>query len=144
MIEAFACGTPVIAYRCGSVPEVMEDGVTGFIVDDQAGAIAAARAIGQVDRRACRRVFEERFTAATMARGYVEVYRSLLREQPARVDEAGLLAGPDALDLLVDGEAVEDVEAEAMTAAAGALARGATSRLLTTPIPGAGAASGGR
>ena len=85
MIEAFACGTPVIAYRCGSVPEVMEHGVTGFVVDDQEGAIAAAKAIDRIDRRSCRRVFDQRFTSLTMARHYVDVYRSLLRP-PAAVD----------------------------------------------------------
>ena len=79
MIEAFACGTPVVAYRCGAVAEVMEHGVTGFVVDDQDGAISAARAIGAIDRRACRRFFEKRYTSATMARHYVDVYRSLLQ-----------------------------------------------------------------
>ena len=94
MIEAFACGTPVVAYRCGSVPELMEEGVTGFIVDDQAGAIAAAKAIDSVDRRACRAVFERRFTSLTMARRYVEVYRSLLQPAPRH----GLVADGTALE----------------------------------------------
>lgn len=79
MIESLACGTPVIAYRRGSVPEVMQDGVNGFIVNNQAEAIAAARRIGQIDRAACRRSFEARFTADRMARQYVNVYRSLCR-----------------------------------------------------------------
>jgi glycosyltransferase involved in cell wall biosynthesis len=77
MIEAMACGTPVVAWRNGSVPEVMEDGVTGFIVDS---VDAAVRAVGRVDglsRRACREVFEKRFDAARMARDYLEVYRRL-------------------------------------------------------------------
>nr|WP_242478376.1 glycosyltransferase family 4 protein [Rubrivivax gelatinosus] len=78
MIEAFACGTPVLAYRCGSVPEVLDDGVTGFIVDDQAGAVHAARRIGTIDRRRCRAEFERRFTVERMASCYVEVYQSLL------------------------------------------------------------------
>ncbi len=81
MIEAFACGTPVVAYRCGSVPEVMEHGVTGFIVDDQESAIAGVQSICGIDRKACRRVFEERFTSAIMARKYVDAYRNLLRRQ---------------------------------------------------------------
>ena len=77
MIEAFACGTPVIAYRGGSVPEVMQHGVTGFVVDDQQEAIAAARNIDTIDRRRCRQVFEERYTAEAMAGQYLEVYRNL-------------------------------------------------------------------
>lgn len=77
MIEAFACGTPVIAYDCGSVREVMEDGVTGYIVSDTQQAIAAAQRLARIDRRRCREVFEQRFTAAQMARRYVEVYRGL-------------------------------------------------------------------
>ncbi|BAL96568.1 glycosyltransferase family 4 protein [Rubrivivax gelatinosus] len=81
MIEAFACGTPVVAYRCGSVPEVLDEGVTGFIVDDQAGAVEAARRIGEIDRRRCRDEFERRFTVERMASRYVEVYRALIAER---------------------------------------------------------------
>lgn len=77
MIEAMACGTPVLAYRCGSVPEVLEDGVTGFIVDDQAQAVEAARHIGALDRRACRETFERRFSARRMAEQYLAVYEAL-------------------------------------------------------------------
>jgi glycosyltransferase involved in cell wall biosynthesis len=77
MIEALACGTPVIAYRRGSVPEVLEDGVTGFIVAGLEDAVRAAERVGQLDRRRCRREFEERFTAARMAREYVAVYEKL-------------------------------------------------------------------
>ncbi len=79
MIEAFACGTPVIAYAGGSVGEVMQDGVTGCIVTDQQQAIAAAAEIGRIDRRRCREVFEQRFTAQVMASRYLEVYRRLER-----------------------------------------------------------------
>jgi glycosyltransferase involved in cell wall biosynthesis len=77
MIESLACGTPVIAYDCGSVAEVMEDGVNGFIVRNQDEAIDAARRIGQIDRAACRRSFEARFTAERMADQYLDVYRTL-------------------------------------------------------------------
>lgn len=77
MIEAFACGTPVVAYSGGSVDEVMDHGVTGFVVRDQQEAIAAARGIATIDRRRCREVFAERYTAARMAADYVAVYRSL-------------------------------------------------------------------
>ncbi|HEX3862803.1 MAG TPA: glycosyltransferase family 4 protein [Stellaceae bacterium] len=83
MIEAMACGTPVIAFRNGSVPEVVDDGVTGFIVDDEAAAAAAARRLRGLDRARVRRVFEERFTARRMAEDYVTVYRRLIaRDQP--------------------------------------------------------------
>ena len=89
MIEAFACGTPVISYSAGSVPEVMQDAVTGFIVSDQQEAIAAARNIDAIDRRRCREVFERRFTADTMARRYVDIYRELEGSRPEwkRLDE---------------------------------------------------------
>jgi glycosyltransferase involved in cell wall biosynthesis len=78
VIEAMAAGTPVIAYACGSVPEVLEDGVTGFIVNDQHQAVAAAQRIGSIDRRRCRQAFEQRFTATTMAGRYLDVYRRLV------------------------------------------------------------------
>jgi glycosyltransferase involved in cell wall biosynthesis len=76
MIEAFSCGTPVIAYRHGSVPEVIDDGVTGFIVTNQEEAVRAARNIESLDRKACRAVFERRFTAAHMAQAYLSLYRN--------------------------------------------------------------------
>jgi glycosyltransferase involved in cell wall biosynthesis len=78
MIEALACGTPVISYPGGAVPEVLDHGVTGYIVNDQQQAIAAARRIDRIDRRRCRQVFEERFTATVMAERYIEVYRRLV------------------------------------------------------------------
>ena len=77
MIEAMACGTPVIAYNRGSVPEVIEDGVTGFIVEDEAGAMGAVDRLAHLSRTAIRRRFEERFTARRMALDYLSVYRSL-------------------------------------------------------------------
>jgi glycosyltransferase involved in cell wall biosynthesis len=78
MIEAFACGTPVIAYRHGSIPEIMEDGVTGFVVTNQEDAVRAARSIESIDRKRCRQVFERRFTVAHMAENYLSMYRRLL------------------------------------------------------------------
>lgn len=78
MIEAFACGTPVVAYRCGSTPEIMEDGVTGFLVSSQEEAIERARNIGSIDRKRCREVFERRFTVAEMATNYLRVYEHAL------------------------------------------------------------------
>src|SRR6476646_1118838 len=77
MIESMACGTPVIAYDCGSVPEVMEDGVTGFIVRDLDGAVKGVNGIREVSRSRCREVFEKRFVAERMASDYVEVYQRL-------------------------------------------------------------------
>ena len=81
MIEALACGTPVVAYRRGSVPEVLSDGETGFIVDDLEGAIAAARRLPELDRQRCRDAFEWNFTASRMANEYVHLYERLA---PAR------------------------------------------------------------
>jgi glycosyltransferase involved in cell wall biosynthesis len=83
MTEAMACGTPVVAFRRGSVPEVMEDGVTGFIVDTVDEAVRAVDRLGELSRRRCREVFEERFDAERMARDYVAIYRRLTRRRPA-------------------------------------------------------------
>jgi glycosyltransferase involved in cell wall biosynthesis len=77
MIESLACGTPVVAYRGGSVAEVIEHGVTGFVVDDMAQAIDAAHRVHTLDRRACRDAFTRRFSAARMASAYVRLYRQI-------------------------------------------------------------------
>lgn len=79
MIEAMACGTPVIAWSCGSVPEVVDDGVTGRIVDSEEAAVAAIADVAQFDRRRVRGVFERRFTAEVMAQHYVDLYEELLQ-----------------------------------------------------------------
>jgi glycosyltransferase involved in cell wall biosynthesis len=86
MIEAIACGTPVIAYRSGSVPEVVEHAVTGFIVDDEMQAIEGLNEVGRLDRRRIRARFEERFAASRMARDYEARYRELIARgrRPAR------------------------------------------------------------
>jgi len=78
MIEAMSCGTPVIAFRCGSVPEVIEDGVTGRIVETVEDAVAAVGDLGRFDRAVIRRRFEERFSVARMARDYVRIYQTLI------------------------------------------------------------------
>jgi glycosyltransferase involved in cell wall biosynthesis len=78
MIEAMACGTPVVAMRNGSVPEVVDEGVTGFIVASETEAAAAARRLHLLDRARIRQVFEERFTARRMAEDYVLLYRRLI------------------------------------------------------------------
>jgi glycosyltransferase involved in cell wall biosynthesis len=77
MIEAMACGTPVIAFRAGSVPEVIDDGVTGFIVDSEEEAVQAVRLVGKLSRRKIRQTFERRFTAGRMADDYVDIYCQL-------------------------------------------------------------------
>ena len=93
MIESMACGTPVIAWRGGSVEEVMVDGVTGFVVETMEDAVAATRRVDRLDRRACRRHFEASFTAARMAADYLAVYDAIAdgidREPAARWDTAG-------------------------------------------------------
>jgi glycosyltransferase involved in cell wall biosynthesis len=78
MIESMACGTPVIAMRRGSVPEVMDDGITGFIVDNVEEAIAACRRIDTLDRAKVRAQFEKRFTSRRMAEDYLVLYRRLI------------------------------------------------------------------
>jgi glycosyltransferase involved in cell wall biosynthesis len=79
MIEAMACGTPVIAYPLGSVPEVIQEGATGFIVPDFKSAVEAIKRIGEIDRRKCRRTFEQHFDAEGMAQKYLNIYQRLAR-----------------------------------------------------------------
>jgi glycosyltransferase involved in cell wall biosynthesis len=79
MIEAMACGTPVIAFRAGSVPEVIDDGVSGFIVSDEDQAVAATRRLHELDRATVRATFERRWTARRMAEDYVDLYQTLVR-----------------------------------------------------------------
>ena len=78
MIEALACGVPVVAFRCGSVPEVIEHGVTGFVVDTLEEAVDATRNVHRLDRHQCRAAFERRFTLTRMADDYVKVYERLV------------------------------------------------------------------
>jgi len=78
MIEAMACGTPVIAFRHGSVPEVIEEGVSGFVVDDEASATEATKRIDELDRRRVREAFERRFTVSMMTEAYLKLYHDLL------------------------------------------------------------------
>jgi glycosyltransferase involved in cell wall biosynthesis len=90
MIEAMACGTPVLAFRCGSVPEIIEDGVTGAIVETVDEAIARLPQVMALDRKKVRNRFEQRFSATRMAKDYVKVYRSLLASpQFNEPEEAG-------------------------------------------------------
>jgi glycosyltransferase involved in cell wall biosynthesis len=94
MIEAMACGTPVIAYRSGSVPEVVEDGVTGFIVENEEQAVRAVGDLGRLDRRKVRARFEERFSAVRMAREYESAYRGLISAAAGHSPSA--IAAPNA------------------------------------------------
>ncbi|SFN48137.1 glycosyltransferase family 4 protein [Variovorax sp. OV329] len=85
MIEAMACGTPVVAWNCGSVPEVIQHGVSGLIVDDIAGAVKAVRTIAELSRARVRRAFDERFTADAMATRYARLYWQLARDSRVQV-----------------------------------------------------------
>lgn len=85
MIEAMACGTPVIAWNCGSVPEVLDHGVTGLIVDDIDHAVQAVQSVARYDRGRVRARFEQRFSASAMARRYVELYWRVLEQGGTRV-----------------------------------------------------------
>ena len=78
MIEAMACGTPTVAFRRGSVPEVLDNGISGYVVDDVEQAIEALKALQHFDRTGCRRVFEERFSARRMAEDYVKIYQRVV------------------------------------------------------------------
>jgi glycosyltransferase involved in cell wall biosynthesis len=117
MIEAMACGTPVIGWRCGSVPEVIDDGLTGFMVDSVDQAVEAIGRVRRLNRREVRATFERRFVVERMASDYLEVYERLLLERKqlpsARAQRAGAVdhslqpgawasAGPD-------GRPIEDL-----------------------------------
>jgi glycosyltransferase involved in cell wall biosynthesis len=97
MIEALACGTPVIAWCHGSVPEVIADGVTGYVVDSIEQAVAAVGKVADLSRRRCRSVFEERFEVTRMVRHYVGVYRRLVEGGSARARQAPSARAPLAL-----------------------------------------------
>jgi glycosyltransferase involved in cell wall biosynthesis len=92
MIEAMACGTPVIAFNRGSVPEVIEDGVTGFIVEDETSAVGAIQRLSQLSRPLIRKRFEQRFTARRMAKDYLSVYEELISAATPRLAASRLEA----------------------------------------------------
>ena len=85
MIEALACGTPVVATPCGSVPEIVDDRVTGFVRTTEAGLIDALHHVGEIDRALCRRSADERFTAARMVTEHLSLYRHLSRRDLLQV-----------------------------------------------------------
>ena len=89
MIEAMACGCPIIAMRRGSVPEVMDDGVTGFVVNSVDEAVAACARLDEIDRAGVRARFEQRFTARRMAEDYVAIYRRLIAERQPQLRAVG-------------------------------------------------------
>ena len=87
LIEALACGTPVLAYRRGSIPEIIEDGVTGFVCEGLDEMTAAVQRIPDIDRRRCRWAFDQRFSVERMARDYVRVYEQAMRNTCEREAE---------------------------------------------------------
>jgi len=92
MIEAMACGTPVIAYAGGSVAEVIEQGRTGFIVTELEDAIEAVRRVPDLSRARCRQVFEKRFTATRMARDYVKLYMRIVDRRMKQLNDGSRLS----------------------------------------------------
>jgi glycosyltransferase involved in cell wall biosynthesis len=93
IIEAMACGTPLIAYPRGSVPELVQEGVTGFIVPDVESAVGAAKRLGEIDRNKCRRHFEKHFDAVRMAQDYLDIYqRSARAESSSSTVSDGVLS----------------------------------------------------
>lgn len=92
LIEAMACGVPVIAYPAGSVPEIIENGVNGFLVHDAQEAVRAVKQISTIDRDVCRQQFEERFTAKRMAREYLAIYERIVKgaEKPITLRDGDL------------------------------------------------------
>jgi glycosyltransferase involved in cell wall biosynthesis len=93
MIEAMACGTPVIAYPLGSVPEVMQERVTGFAVHGLESAVRAVKRLGEIDRSKCRGHFEQHFSAARMAQDYLNIYQRLVRGESSSItDSDGVLS----------------------------------------------------
>jgi glycosyltransferase involved in cell wall biosynthesis len=87
MIEAMRCGTPVVAFRHGSVAEVVDHGVTGFIVDTETEALEAIARLDTLDRRRIRQTFRRRFSSRRMADDYVSLYRALVSPRSARARE---------------------------------------------------------
>jgi glycosyltransferase involved in cell wall biosynthesis len=98
MIEAMACGTPIIAYDRGSVTEVLEHGRSGFIVDNLEEAVDAVQRVSTIERKQCRRDFEERFSAARMAQDYVAIYQQLVEDKQMRAEKGYRVAKESRLD----------------------------------------------
>jgi glycosyltransferase involved in cell wall biosynthesis len=90
LIESLACGTPVLAYRRGSIPELIEHGVTGFISEHVGEMASQVEALRTLDRRRCRQVFDERFTSERMSNDYLKIYQRLIQEAAALPRQQGL------------------------------------------------------
>jgi glycosyltransferase involved in cell wall biosynthesis len=104
MIEAMACGTPVVAFRCGSVPEVMRHGVSGFVVDSIDEAVAATERAIELPRAGVRAYFDERFTAPRMAEDYVAIYEEMIEGARRRRGRGRTALGLAAIDADADGQ----------------------------------------
>jgi len=101
MIESMACGTPTIAFRRGSVPEVITDGLSGFIVDNMDDAVRATKEAGALDRAACRAEFMQRFSAPIMAQQYVKLYQSIIAARSAAPETVPAAAPDSEIDTLL-------------------------------------------
>ncbi|HZQ13638.1 MAG TPA: glycosyltransferase family 4 protein [Pseudolabrys sp.] len=106
VIEAMACGTPVLAFRCGSIPEIVDDDVTGFVVETVDQAIACLPRVLGIDRRGVRRRFEQRFSAARMAADYVRLYERLLKQRMGGRHSSGDIEVPSGGDMVPRSGAV--------------------------------------
>jgi hypothetical protein len=115
MIESMACGTPVIAYRHGSVPEVIDEGVTGFVVDNEQAAVRAVERVAGLNRAECRRTFERRFSVGRMTDDYLAAYRGLI-ERAAKMSDgtARIRARRDSEPSTRQGHAVDKSDAAAV------------------------------
>jgi glycosyltransferase involved in cell wall biosynthesis len=113
MIEAMACGTPVLAFNCGSVPEVVDNGISGVVVSSMEEALAALPKVLELDRNKVRQRFEQRFTVEVMAQAYLEVYERLVTPSLAPTDEALApahgMGGPNVIPLFPDQVAASPV-----------------------------------
>jgi glycosyltransferase involved in cell wall biosynthesis len=85
MIEALACGTPVVATPCGAAPEIVDEGITGFLANDAAGLAATLAKVGDLDRHACRRAVKERFSMTRLAEDHLRLYERVLATRPAQL-----------------------------------------------------------
>jgi glycosyltransferase involved in cell wall biosynthesis len=110
MIEAMACGTPVVAFRCGSVPEVMRDGVSGFVVDTLDEAVAATTRSVELPRDRVRAYFEQRFSAPRMARDYVAIYEAVVEKARLRRGRGRTAFGLAAIDAESDADSTRGVD----------------------------------
>jgi hypothetical protein len=126
MIEAMACGTPVLAFRRGSVPEVISGGVSGFIVGTVEEAVAAVPRLATLDRAGVRSEFERRFTADRMARDYVRLYQQLRATQSASLPRISMGPAAASDDRGPRREIV--IEREERRGSAGRLAAGADAK----------------